>query len=313
MTQAQQTLTIPSSAQTSEVARRTSPFQLTRGTPFSIWLCLGVIAVFLLCGLLADLLAPHDPTAQNLRARLQPPVFAGGTSDHILGTDALGRDVLSRLIYGARVSLLVGIAGMTIGLLVGGTLGLISGFKRGFVDDGLMFLVDVKLALPFLVIALTGVALLGRSLPVIVLLAGISGLGAYMRLARGMALGAREQPYILAARSAGAGGGRLVGRHILPNVAAPLVVLATFNLTEVIFLESSLSFLGVGVKPPTPSWGSMLDEGRNYLHTAWWIGVFPGLAIVLITMAISLSGDWLRDVLDPAMKGTRGTKKVGDQ
>ncbi|MGD9893061.1 MAG: ABC transporter permease, partial [Dehalococcoidia bacterium] len=142
MTQAQQTLTTPSSAQTSVVARRTSLFQWARGTPLSIWLCLGVIAAFLLCGLLADLLAPHDPTAQNLRARLQPPVFAGGTSDHILGTDALGRDVLSRLIYGARVSLLVGVAGMTIGLLVGGTLGLISGFTRGFVDDGLMFFVD---------------------------------------------------------------------------------------------------------------------------------------------------------------------------
>jgi peptide/nickel transport system permease protein len=279
-----------------------------RQTPVLIWACLAVLCAFVFCAAFADALAPHDPTTQDLRARLRPPLGFGGTADYPLGTDPLGRDVLSRLLFGARVSLAVGVAGMLIGLVIGGLLGLLSGFVRGPLDEGLMFFVDVKLAVPFLVIALTAVAVLGREIPIIILLAGVSGLAGYMRVARGIALGTREQQYILAARAVGAGRTRLLLRHILPNAVAPMVVLATFNLTEVIFLESSLSFLGVGVKPPTPSWGSMLSQGRDYLHTAWWIAVFPGIAIVLITMSISLSGDWLRDTLDPALRGARGAK-----
>jgi peptide/nickel transport system permease protein len=270
-----------------------------------IWLCMGVLAAFVACGVFAEWLAPHDPTAQSLRARLRPPLGFGGTAEYPLGTDALGRDVLSRVIFGARVSLAIGATGALIGLVLGTSCGLIAGFARGWVDDAVMFLVDVKLALPYLVIMLTLVSLLGRSMTVLVLVAGFSGWGSYTRMARGMALRAREEQYVLAARSLGAGGARLVFRHVLPNAVAPLVVLATLNLTEVIFLESSLSFLGAGVRPPTPSWGSMLSEGRDYLHTAWWAGVLPGVAIVLVTMSISLTGDWVRDRLDPTLRGQR--------
>jgi peptide/nickel transport system permease protein len=276
-----------------------------RAAPLSIKLCLAVLALFVLCAAAADLIAPHDPTAQQLRARLRPPVWAGGTAEYPLGTDALGRDVLSRLIVGARVSIAIGVAGMLIGLVLGTASGLLSGFLRGPVDEATMFLVDCFLAIPFLVIMLTGVAVLGRSLAVLILLAGISGWATYTRVARGIALSAREQPYILAARALGAGPGRLLLRHVLPNALAPLMVLATSNLTEVILLESSLSFLGVGIKPPTPSWGAMLGDGRNYLNTAWWVAVFPGIAIVLVTMAISLVGDWLRDETDPRLRGNR--------
>lgn len=276
-----------------------------------IWLCLGVMGVFVICGVFAEPLAPHDPVTQDLRARLRPPIGFGGTMEYPLGTDALGRDVLSRLIFGARVSLAIGFAGMLIGLALGTLCGLVAGFARGWLDDAMMFFVDVKLAVPFLVIMLAGVAVLGRSLLVLTLLAGVSGWGAYTRMARGMALKTREQPYVLAARALGAGNGRLIGRHILPNILPPMVVLATLNLTEVIFLESSLSFLGVGVKPPTPSWGAMLSDGRSYLNLAWWTAVFPGVAIMLVTMAISLSGDWLRDVLDPTLRGARGGGQEG--
>lgn len=263
--------------------------------------CLAVLGTFVLVGIFADVLAPHDPIAQNLRARLQPPVFAGGTAEHPLGTDPLGRDLLSRLIHGARTSLAIGFAGMSIGLVVGTLSGVIAGFARGVVDDVMMFLVDAYVALPFLVVALTAVAVFGNSLPVLVLLAGFAGWGSYTRLARGQVLSIREQPYVLAARSLGASPYWIVRHHILPNIVGPMIVLASFELTAVILLEASLSFIGLGVKPPTPSWGSMLGEGRTYLNTGWWIGVFPGLAIVLITSSISLVGDWLRDVLDPTV------------
>lgn len=266
--------------------------------------CLATLLLFALCALFADLLAPHDPAVPDLRARLRPPAgLAGGTSEHLLGTDPLGRDLLSRLIFGARVSLAIGFAGTLIGLTIGTLSGLLSGFVRGVVDEVMMFLVDVSLALPFLVLALTTIAVFGNSLAVLIGLAGFSGWAGYTRLARGQVLSVREQQYVLAARALGAPPWRVLLRHILPNIVAPLVVLATIEMTSIILLESSLSFLGLGIKPPTPSWGSMLGEGRAYLHTAWWVGVFPGLAIVLVTMAISLSGDWLRDRLDPTLRG----------
>lgn len=266
--------------------------------------CLLVLLLAVLCAIFAGLIAPHDPIAQNLRARLRPPLgVAGSTAAHPLGTDPLGRDILSRLLYGARVSLAIGFAGALIGLVLGTLCGLLSGFLRGPVDEAIMFLVDVFLALPFLVLALTAIAIFGNGLIVLIVLAGFSGWAGYTRLARGQALGIRERQYVLAARALGASSPRLLLRHILPNIAAPLIVLATFELTSVILLEASLSFLGLGIRPPTPSWGSMLGEGRTYLHTAWWIGVFPGLALMALTVAISLLGDWLRDILDPTLRG----------
>lgn len=265
--------------------------------------CLVILVAFVAAGLLAPVLAPHDPLVPNLRARLKPPQFSsGGEPGYLLGTDPLGRDVLSRLLFGARVSLLIGFAGMGIGLVAGTLTGLLAGFVRGRVDDLLMFLADVFLALPFLVIALTAIAFLGNSLPVLIVLMGFSGWASYTRLARAQTLGAREQPYVLAARSLGATAPRLVWRHILPNILAPLIVLATFELTAVILLEASLSFLGLGLQPPLPSWGSMLGEGRSYLNTAWWVGIFPGIALILVTTSVSLVGDWLRDRLDPTLR-----------
>jgi peptide/nickel transport system permease protein len=265
--------------------------------------CLTILTAFILCGILADVIAPYDPTANDLRARLQAPAFSeGGTSDHLLGTDQLGRDLLSRIIHGARVSLAIGFLGMLLGALVGVLSGLIAGFVRGLVDETLMLLVDVVIALPFLIIALSIISVFGTSLAILIIVAAFSGWASYTRVARGLVLGAREQPYVLASRALGARPRRLLFRHILPNIVAPLIVLASFQLTSIILLEASLSFLGFGMQPPTASWGQMVSEGREYLNTAWWIGVFPGVALMLITISVSLSGDWLRDVLDPSLR-----------
>lgn len=268
-----------------------------------VWVCLTVVAAFVVCGVLADVIAPYDPTQNDLRARLQPPAFVdGGSTAHLLGTDQLGRDLLSRMIHGARVSLAIGVLGMLCGAAFGVVCGLVSGFVRGAVDEALMFLVDAWVSLPFLIIALSVVAMLGSSLTVLILLATLSGWATYTRVSRGLALAAREQQYILAAQALGASRARLLLRHLLPNIVAPLIVLATLELTAIIMLEASLSFLGFGVQPPTPAWGYMVSEGREYLHTAWWVGVFPGVAIMLVTAAVSLAGDWLRDVLDPTLR-----------
>lgn len=265
--------------------------------------CLAILVAFVLCGVLADVIAPHDPIANDLRARLQPPAFReGGSTSHLLGTDQLGRDVLSRVIHGARVSLAIGFLGMLIGALIGTLSGLIAGFVRGLVDEGMMLLVDAVIALPFLIIALSIISVFGTSLAILVVVAAFSGWASYTRVTRGLVLGAREQPYVLASRALGAPPSRLVFKHILPNILAPLIVLATFQLTSIILLEASLSFLGFGMQPPTPSWGQMVSEGREYLNTAWWIGVFPGVALMFITISVSLSGDWLRDVLDPSLR-----------
>lgn len=260
------------------------------------WLALGSMIAL---ALLAPVIAPHDPAYQDLLARLQGPSMAG---DHLLGTDHLGRDMLSRVVYGARVSLGIGALGMVIGAVIGSTIGIVAGFRRGIVEDAAMFLVDAQLALPFVVVALIAIAIFGASLAVLIVIVGLAGWETYARLARAMVLGARENPYVLAARAAGATRTRIMVRHILPNISAPLIVLATFQLTAIILLESSLSFLGLGVQPPTPSWGSMIGEGREYLNTAWWIAVVPGVAIMVTTMTISLIGDWLRDELDPRLR-----------
>ena len=262
------------------------------------------LALIVAAAVAAPLLAPADPARQDLMARLSPPVgFDGGSSEHILGTDQLGRDILSRVLYGARVSIGMGLIGMLISLLLGTSIGLVAGFTRGVADDLLMFMVDVQLALPFIVIALMAIAIFGTSLQVLVIVVGLAGWESYARLARAMVIGARESQYVTAAGSLGAGRTRIVLRHILPNIVAPLVVLATFQLTGIILLESTLSFLGLGVQPPTPSWGSMIGEGRDYLNTAWWIAVVPGAVIIVTTMSVSLLGDWMRDVLDPTLRG----------
>jgi peptide/nickel transport system permease protein len=272
--------------------------------PWLIRACVGVIVTFVLIAIFASIIAPHDPVSQTLTARLSPPVFmSDGSTTYLLGADHLGRDVLARVIHGSRISLTIGVFGMTVGLLIGSTIGVIAGFARGVVDDILMFLVDVQLALPFIIIALAVIAIFGTNLIVLLLLVGIAGWEGFARIARGMVLTTSENQYVEAARALGASRTRIVMRHIVPNIVAPLVVFATLNLTTIILLESTLSFLGIGVQPPMASWGSMIGSGRDYLNTAWWIAVFPGSAIVLVTMSISLFGDWLRDALDPTLRG----------
>jgi len=268
-----------------------------------VWFFLVVLAGFVIAAIFADVIAPYDPTQNNLIGRLQPPAFAtGGSRDHLLGTDQLGRDLLSRLIHGARVSLAIAFLGTLFGAVLGAMCGLSAGFLRGRLDEAMMLLVDAFIALPFLIIALSVVAMLGSSMRVLTLLAALAGWASYTRVTRGLTLRAREEQYVLAARAIGVGAPRLIIRHILPNVLAPLIVLTTFELTGIILLEASLSFLGFGIQPPTAAWGLMVSEGREYLHSAWWVGVFPGFVIMLVAIAVSLAGDWLRDVLDPTLR-----------
>ncbi len=293
---------------TSSVSTRSlaSSLLTSRGRPQMprlIVACIVILAIIIVAALFAPIITPHDPAYQTLTARLSPPAgFEGALSGHLLGTDHLGRDILSRLVYGARVSLGIGVLGMTIGATAGILLGLLAGFRKGIIDEVIMLLVDAQMALPLVVMALIAIAIFGTGLTVLILIVSLAGWDSHARLTRSMVLSVRERQFVLAAQASGAGRGRIMFRHVLPNITSPLIVLASFQLTAIILLESSLSFLGIGVQPPTPSWGSMIGEGRDFLATAWWIAVFPGIAIVLTTMTISLFGDWLRDVLDPTLQ-----------
>ncbi len=285
-----------------ELSTTRSRLESIRSIPILIRLCLVVLVIIGVAALFAPAVAPHDPARQDLRARLQPPLGFGGSFSHPFGTDQLGRDILSRVIYGARISLGIGVLGMVIGLTIGTTIGLVSGYNRGIADDLAMFLVDVQLALPVIIIALIAIAVFGTSLTVLILVLGIAYWESYARVTRSLTLSSSQSQYVLAAQALGATRSRILGKHILPNVIAPLIVLATFLLTLLILLETTLSFLGLGVQPPTASWGRMMSEGRSYLNTAWWLAVAPGVAIILTTMSISLIGDWLRDALDPSLR-----------
>jgi peptide/nickel transport system permease protein len=297
------------------MTRRSSASKATRladaprrsRSPAMPWLirgCLVVVLIMVTLAIAAPWIAPHDPVSQTLNARLQATALhSDGSSEYLLGTDQLGRDVLSRVIHGARVSLGIGLFGMVVGLIIGSTLGIIAGFVRGFLDDVVMFLVDVQLALPFIIMALAAIAIFGPSLPVLLAIVGIAGWEGFARVSRGMVLSTSENAYIEAARALGASRTRIILKHLVPNITAPLIVLATLNLTSIILLESTLSFLGIGVQPPMASWGRMISEGREYLNNAWWLAVVPGAAIMLITMSINLIGDWLRDALDPTLRG----------
>jgi peptide/nickel transport system permease protein len=264
---------------------------------------LTILAVIVLSTIFAPLVAPHDPQQNNLRARLLPPFFEpGGSGEHILGTDELGRDVLSRLIYGARVSLAIAVLGTLLGSAVGALCGLVSGFRRDVFDDTVMLLVDALMSLPFIIIALAVIAVFGSSSIVLTLLAALNGFAGYTRISRGLAMQVTNEQYILSAQSIGLSPVRVLLRHALPNLLAPLIVLSTMEMSSIILLEASLSYLGFGIQPPTPSWGLMVSDGREFLNNAWWIGVPPGIAIMVVAMCFSLLGDWLRDVLDPTTK-----------
>ena len=262
-----------------------------------------VIAATVLLAALASVLAPADPLRNDLLDRLTPPAWVqGGSASRPLGTDTLGRDVTSRMLYGARVSLVVGFSAVLLAGSLGVILGLLAGYYRGRLDDVLMRLGDIQLAFPVLVLAVAVLAVLGASLLNVVVVLGLTGWIAYARIVRGEVLSLREREFVDAARALGAGDGHILLRHLLPNVLPPVTVVATFSVARTIIAEASLSFLGLGIPAPAPSWGAMLDEGRNYITTGWWLALFPGLAILLLVLGINLVGDWLRDLLDPRME-----------
>lgn len=262
---------------------------------------LAVLILFVLVGVFAPWVAPQDPNLQNLANRLQPPLSEG----HLLGTDGLGRDVLSRLIYGSRISLIVGFSAVLLSAVIGIIVGLVSGYVGGWVDSLLMRIVDAWLAFPFLLLAIAIVAVLGRGLDNIVIALVITGWVLYARLVRGETLSLREREFVLSARGLGASPIAIMTKHILPNSMAPILVVATLEIGVVIVTEASLSFLGLGAAASEPSWGGMLADGRAYLTRAWWLATLPGLAIFGIVLAVNILGDALRDALDPRHEKVR--------
>src|SRR5216117_1183475 len=271
------------------------------------WLALGalafVVALFVMAAA-APLLAPQDPVRQSLRTRLKPPTLEGADGvAHLLGTDHLGRDVLSRVIYGSRVSLLIGFAAVMVGSVVGATLGIAAGYRRGPLDTIIMTVADAQLAFPFVLLAIGIIAVLGPSFPTLIVVIGLSGWVTYARILRSQVLVLREREFVDAIHALGGSVPRVIVRHILPNMLSSLVVVATLELARAIVLEATLSFLGLGIQPPTPSWGGMIHEGREYLDSAWWISTFPGLVLILTSIVVSRTGDWLRDLLDPTLRG----------
>jgi peptide/nickel transport system permease protein len=250
-------------------------------------------------------IAPHHPTRERLIDRLLPPAWsAEGEWRYPLGTDHLGRDVVSRIIYGSRVSLVVGFAAVAVGGGLGILLGVAAGFVGGRLDEAIMALADMQLAFPTILLAIAIIAVLGPSFTNLVIVIGISGWVTYARIARGQVLSLREKEFVEAIRAQGGSQWRIVFRHILPNILSPLIVVATLDLARTIILESTLSFLGLGIQPPTPSWGGMLSDGREYLLSAWWIATFPGLALMLTALSFNRLGDWVRDLTDPRLRRT---------
>lgn len=261
-----------------------------------------VLALVISIAIFGNVFTRFGVTEQNLMSRLKPPAFLGGPADYPLGTDRIGRDIVARLISGLRMSLAVALAGTLIGAVFGTLVGFIAAHFRGYVEEGLMMLVDFQASLPFILIALTLLAFFGNSMVLFIILMGMFGWETYARLARGVVLSASAQPYARAVVALGAHPVRLYFRHILPNVASALIVQITLTFPQIILLETSLSFLGLGIQPPLTSLGQILGDGRDYLSTAWWISVFPGALIFLITLSMSILGDALRDRMDPMLK-----------
>jgi len=277
------------------VARRTRLLALGGGT---------FVALLLVVAAAAPYLAPHDPVRQSLRVRLAAPTLEGADGRaHPLGTDHLGRDVLSRTIFGARVSLVIGFAAVVVGSLVGATLGITAGYRGGWVDTVIMTVADAQLAFPFILLAIGIIAVLGPSFPTLIVVIGLSGWPGYARVLRAQVMVLRSREFVDAIHALGGTVVRIVSRHIVPNILSSLVVIGTLELARSIVLEATLSFLGLGIQPPTPSWGGMVQEGREYLDSAWWISTCPGLVLMLTSVAVSRTGDWLRDLLDPTLRG----------
>jgi peptide/nickel transport system permease protein len=269
-----------------------------KGAVFGLIMVLGIIfsAAF------APLLSPHDPILQDVEKRLIPPMGQDGAdSQYLLGTDHLGRDIVSRLIYGARISIVVSVSAVALSALLGTLIGLLSGFYGGKVDNIFMRIADVQLAFPFILLAIAIIAVLGPNLQNIIIVMAITGWVIYARVVRAEILSLREKEYVTAVRALGGSNSRIIFNHLLPNVIPPIIVIITLEMARMIIMEAALSFLGLGIQPPTPTWGGMLADGRVYLSTSWWLATFPGLVIMLVVLGINLLGNWLRDILDPRL------------
>ncbi|HSU80744.1 MAG TPA: ABC transporter permease [Candidatus Angelobacter sp.] len=268
---------------------------------------LGAVLVLLtvVCAVGAPWIAPYDPEKINLMARLAPPSWIKSSSQvhYLLGGDQVGRDLLTRIIYGARISLMVGIFGVIISAVLGVFLGLIAGFFGGWLDDIIMRIADVQLAFPFILFAIIVMSVLGGGIFKIILILGLTYWVGFARVVRGEVMMIKEIEYIQAARAIGSSNFKIIRKHILPNVFSSIMVLATLYIAEFILLEAALTFLGLGVDPSIPSWGGMLADSRSYINTAWWTATFPGIAIMLTVLGFNLLGDWLRDEFDPNLNG----------
>lgn len=284
--------------QTSTLARMWASLRRNRLGMFSAV----VLVVIVFVAIFAPLLATNDPNLVRLENKLLPPVWSGGNMDYPLGTDGLGRDIYSRLVMGSRVSLLVAVAVVAISGALGITLGMIAGFFRGRFDDIIMRIVDIQLAFPSIILYLGILAVLGSGLLNVILVLGISRWEVYARVVRGQTMSLREKEFVEAARSLGAHPISILFKHVLPNTFAPIIVIASFSVASVIITEASLSFLGLGVPTNIPTWGGMLNEGREVIRLAWWPVTWPGLAIMLTVLGVNVLGDWLRDFLDPRLK-----------
>ena len=279
------------------VAKAYQSFRRWPIIPVAIALSLVVVAIF------AELVAPHDPLEGDTYDRNEPPVWSEeGSAKFLLGTDHIGRGILSRMIFGARVSLLVAVTVLIAGAALGTLVGLVAGYVGGLVDEALMRLVDFVFALPFIVVALVASVVWGASLELVIILLSLFTWAPFARQVRAESLQLKTMDYVALARVAGASGFRITVRHILPGVVNTVMVLSSLQVGSLILTESVLSFLGVGIPPPQPSWGSMVSEGRQYISTAWWISFFPGFAILLIVFSMNFFGDWLRDKLDPRLR-----------
>jgi len=261
-----------------------------------------ILSVLIVSALFAPLIAPHDAKLGDLGDRHIPPMLFGGTSDHILGTDGLGRDILSRIVYGARISVAVAVVALSVGGVIGTLLGVVSGYAGGWVDEVIMRIVDIKFAVPLILIALALAVILGPSFGLLLGLLAFLIWGHFARQVRAEVLVIVTMDYVAAARSCGASPVRIMYRHIFPGVISIVVVVGTLQVGAVVLAEASLSFLGAGVPSPTPAWGSMVAEGRLYIDTAWWVSLIPGVVIGLLVAAVTLLGDWLRDRLDPRLR-----------
>ena len=269
-----------------------------------VWLGAGFVAALLVIAAAAPILAPLDPIRQSLRGRLAAPTWNGTDGHaHLLGTDHLGRDVLSRVIWGSRVSLLIGFAAVLVGGVLGSAAGIAAGFSRGRADAIIMTLADAQLAFPFILLAIGIIAVLGPSFPTLVVVIGLSGWVSYAHILCSQVLVLRSREFVESIHALGGSLLRVILRHVLPNVLSTIVVIATLELARAIVLEATLSFLGLGIQPPTPSWGGMVQEGREYLDSAWWISTCPGLVLMITSIVVSRTGDWLRDLLDPTLRG----------